>query len=102
VIPTDSAIVQQLHTWSAHNEYLRINVEGGQVGRTLLVVLFASWIVVRTRGLHPADRRIIRLAFLAYAAHASTDNVLISTPACVMFAFVTAILARGSAEPRRE
>jgi O-antigen ligase len=97
VIPADSAIVQQLHTWAAHNEYLRINVEGGLVGRTLLIGLFAAWIVVGTRHLHPADRRIIRLAFIAYAGHASTDNVLISTPACVMFAFVTAIFARGPA-----
>ena len=30
----------------------------------------------------------MRLAFMAYAGHAFTDNVLISTPACVMFAFV--------------
>jgi O-antigen ligase len=98
VIPADSLIVQQLHTWSAHNEYLRINVEGGQVGRTFLIVLFAAWVMVRTQRLQPSDRRIIRLAFLAYAGHASTDNVLISTPACVMFAFVTAIFARGNPE----
>ena len=97
VIPADSVIVQQLHTWAAHNEYLRINVEGGLVGRTLLIGLFIGWIVLGTRHLHPADRRIIRLAFIAYAGHASTDNVLISTPACVLFAFVTAIFARGRA-----
>lgn len=95
MIPADSVIVQQLHTWAAHNEYLRINVEGGLVGRTLLIGLFIGWILVGTRHLHPADRRIIRLAFIAYAGHASTDNVLISTPACVLFAFVTAVFARG-------
>jgi O-antigen ligase len=94
VIPADSVIVQQLHTWAAHNEYLRINVEGGLVGRTLLVALFAAWIIVHTRDLPLSDRRIIRLAFVAYAGHAATDNVLISTPACVMFAFVTAVFAR--------
>jgi hypothetical protein len=33
-----------------------------------------------------------------YAVHAITDNVLISTPACVMFAFVTAVFARGGPE----
>jgi O-antigen ligase len=101
VIPADSLIVQQLHTWAAHNEYLRINVEGGLFGRTLLIVLFAGWIIAGTRNLHPADRRIIRLAFIAYAFHASTDNVLISTPACVMFAFVTAVFARGDPNPAR-
>jgi hypothetical protein len=38
------------------------------------------------------------LAFIAYAGHASTDNVLISTPACVLFAFVAAVFARGRAD----
>ncbi len=36
----------------------------------------------------------MRLVFLAFACHAFTDNVLISTPACVMFAFATAVFAR--------
>jgi O-antigen ligase len=94
VISPDSVIVQQLHTWAAHNEYLRIDVEGGLIGRALLIALFAAWIIVRTHHLRPSDRRIIRLAFVAYAGHAATDNVLISTPACVMFAFVTAVFVR--------
>jgi O-antigen ligase len=98
VIPADSVIVQQLHTWAAHNEYLRIGVEGGLIGRTLLIALFAGWVIVHTRRLPTSDRRIIRLAFVAYAGHAATDNVLISTPACVMFAFVTAVFVRGEPE----
>jgi O-antigen ligase len=98
VISPDSVIVQQLHTWAAHNEYLRIDVEGGLIGRTLLIALFAGWIIVRTHRLRPSDRRIIRLAFVAYAGHAATDNVLISTPACVMFAFVTAVFVRVEPE----
>ena len=69
------------------------------LGRTLLVALFAAWAVVHTRGLRQSDRRIMRLAFLAYAGLALTDNVLISTPACVMFAFVAAVFAR--ADPGR-
>jgi O-antigen ligase len=94
VIPPDSEIVQQLHTWAAHNEYLRIDVEGGVLGRALLVVLFAGWVLVHTQALPASDRRIMRLVFVAYAGHAFTDNVLISTPACVMFAFVTAVFVR--------
>jgi hypothetical protein len=43
----------------------------------------------------------MRLAFAAYAAHAITDNLLISTPACVMFAFVTAVFARTVPQPNR-
>ena len=94
VIPPDSAIVQQMHTWAAHNEYLRIGVEGGLLGRALLIALFAAWVFVRSRDLPASDRRIMRLAFLAYGGHAGTDNVLISTPACVMFAFTAAVFAR--------
>jgi O-antigen ligase len=87
-----------LHTWAAHNEYLRIQVEGGMIGEALLIALFAAWAIVRTRRLAASDRRIMRLAFLALACHAFTDNVLISTPACVMFAFVTAVFARRAVE----
>ena len=93
VIPPDSSIVQQMHTWAAHNEYLRIGVEGGLVGRAVLIGLFAAWVFFRSRELPPSDRRIMRLVFIAYAGHASTDNVLISTPACVMFAFTAAVFA---------
>jgi hypothetical protein len=37
----------------------------------------------------------MRLVFLGFAAHSSTDNVLISTTACVFFMFSTAVFARG-------
>jgi O-antigen ligase len=94
VVSQHSAVAQQLHTWAAHNEYLRIEVEGGALGRGLLIALFVAWVTVRTRDLPPPDRRIMRLAFIAYAGHAVTDNVLISTPACVMFAFTAAVFAR--------
>lgn len=101
VIPHNSEIVEELHTWAAHNEYLRMDVEGGVFGRTLLVGLFAVWVVLRTRGLCRSDRRIMRVAFVAYAGLAFTDNVLISTPACVMFAFVAAVFARAGSPPTR-
>jgi O-antigen ligase len=98
VIPRQGQVAQLLHTWAAHNEYLRIQVEGGVIGETLLIALFAGWAFVHTRELWPSDRRIMRLVLLAFAGHAFTDNLLISTPACVMFAFVTAVFARPGAE----
>jgi O-antigen ligase len=94
VISPEGRIAQLLHTWAAHNEYLRIEVEGGVIGEALLIALFASWALVRTARLWPSDRRIMRLVFLALAGHAFTDNLLISTPACVMFAFVAAVFVR--------
>ncbi len=98
VISPQGRIAQLLHTWAAHNEYLRIQVEGGIVGEALLVGLFASWAFVHTRRLCASDRRIMRLVFIALAFHAFTDNVLISTPACVLFAFATAVFARPKPE----
>ncbi len=95
VIPAGGHVAQMLHTWAAHNEYLRIGVEGGTIGRTLLIALCAAWVIAHTHALSPPDRRILRLAFLALAGHALTDNVLISTPACVFFAFAAAVFARG-------
>ncbi len=94
IIPPESEIAQMLHTRAAHNEYLRIAVDGGSVGRALLVVLFVLWVWRNTARLCMTDRRIMRLVFLAFAAHAITDNVLISTPACVLFAFTAAVFTR--------
>ena len=98
IISPDSPIAQMLHTWAAHNEYLRMEVEGGQVGRGVLILLFGLWAWSNTRPLIASDRRILRYVFIAFAAHAFTDNVLISTPSCVLFTFVVAAFARGRAE----
>lgn len=98
IIPPDGPTAQILHTWAAHNEYLRTGVEGGVFGVALLIALFVGWVTVHTRRLRPSDQRIMRLAFVAMAGHAFTDNILISTPACVMFAFATAVFARPAAQ----
>jgi O-antigen ligase len=95
VIPHDSRLAQLLGTSAAHNEYLRIRVEGGYIGLTLLIALFVAWITSRTSRLRRLERLVMRLIFLTYAAHAATDNVLISTPACVFFAFVAAVFAEA-------
>jgi len=102
VIPHDGPIVQLMHTWAAHNEYLRILVEGGHIGRGLLILLFVLWVTSHTRRLPRLERVVMRLVFLTYAAHAVTDNVLISTPACVFFAFVAAVFADPPGERLRE
>ncbi len=96
VIARDSLIVQLLRTWAAHNEYLRIQVEGGYIGRTLLIVLFVLWATVHTRRLPLLERVVMRLIFLTFGAHAMTDNVLISTPAAVYFAFIAAVYAEAA------
>jgi hypothetical protein len=102
VIPHQSHVAQLLKTWAAHNEYLRMQVEGGYIGRTLLILLFVAWVTSHTRRLPPMERMVMRVIFLAHAAHAMTDNVLISTPACVFFAFAAAVFGqpRESADNR--
>jgi hypothetical protein len=100
VIPPGSAVAKLLKTWAAHNEYLRIRVEGGWIGLALLVVLFTAWVVRRTAAIPIAERWIMRLIFLAFAAHAVTDNVLISSPACVFMTFVACVFATGEARKR--
>jgi hypothetical protein len=100
VIPRDGPLAHLLGTFAAHNEYLRLQVEGGYVGRTLLLVLFVFWTVSHTSRLPRLERLVMRLIFLTYAAHAVTDNVLISTPACVFFTFVASVYAAAEEAAR--
>ncbi len=98
VIPQTSRVVRYMHTWAAHNEYLRIAVEGGRLGEALLLACFILWAAGHIARLPRTDRAIMRLVFVAFACHAVTDNVLISTSASVLFAFVAAVFARGALE----
>jgi O-antigen ligase len=99
VMPEDSPIAHLVKTTAAHNEYLRIGVEGGYFGLGLLVLLLALWAWRGTRRLLlPSDRAIMRLVFIAFAIHSITDNTLIATTACVLFAWVSAVFARGALE----
>jgi O-antigen ligase len=93
IIGPDSKLALLIQSHAAHNEYLRVSAEGGRIGCGLLIALFALWVVRHTRRLCGSDRAIMRLAFLAFAAHASTDNVLIATTACVFFTFATGVFA---------
>jgi O-antigen ligase len=95
IIPADSELARTIQSWAAHNEYLRVSVEGGEIGSALLIGLCLLWVVRHTWRLVPTDRTIVRLAFLAFAVHAYTDNVLIATTGCVFFTFATAVFARG-------
>lgn len=102
VMPEDSPMAHLVKTTAAHNEYLRIGVEGGYFGLGLLVLLLALWAWQGSRRLLlPSDRAILRLVFIAFAIHSITDNTLIATTACVLFAWVSAVFARGALEADR-
>jgi O-antigen ligase len=98
IIPSTSELARTIGSWAAHNEYLRMAAEGGQIGRGLLILLFFLWVFRHTSRLCRSERVVMRLVFVAFACHAYTDNVLISTSACVFFTFVAAVFARGERE----
>jgi O-antigen ligase len=98
IIDPGSDVAELIGSRAAHNEYLRMSVEGGEIGRWLLIVLFLIW-GLRGSGPLPRDEKLLmRLILAAFAGHAYTDNVLISTSACVFFTLITAIFARGRLE----
>ena len=98
VLPEESALARLLGTTAAHNEYLRIGVEGGWLGLLLLIGLFVVWTIRHTRAMPRPDRWLMRLVLLAFAVHAYTDNTLIATTSSVLFAWVSAVFARGALE----
>ncbi len=94
VISPDSALARTIQSWAAHNEYLRISVEGGWLGLGLLILLFVLWVAGHAQRLNRTDNAIMRLSFLGFAVQACTDNVLIATTACVFFTFAAGVFAR--------
>ena len=96
LVPVDAPLARLLGTNAAHNEYLRIGVEGGWVGLVLLVASFVLWTWWHTRRLPVTERRLLRLVMAGIAVHAYTDNVLIATTASVLFAWVSAAFAGGA------
>jgi hypothetical protein len=63
-----------------------------------LVLLFVLWTAWHTARLPRTDRVFMRLVMLGIAVHAATDNLLISTTSSVLFAWVSAVFARGTLE----
>ncbi len=98
IVPEESTLAHLLGTTAAHNEYLRIGVEGGWFGLSLLIALFVLWTIRHTRVMPRADRVLIRLVLIAFAIHAYTDNALIATTSSVLFTWVSAVFARGALE----
>lgn len=98
IMPATSAVSKLVGTTAAHNEYLRIGTEGGDVGLCLLIGLLAAWVIRHTRHMAPAERGLLRIIFLGFAGYCYTDNVLIASFVSVFFAWVTAVFARAAIE----
>ena len=98
IVDAHSPLAQLLGTTAAHNEYLRIGVDGGWVGLGLLCVAFLAWAGRHLRILRGPDRGMLLLVLLGFAVHSVTDNTLIATTSSVLFAWVAGVFARGARE----
>jgi O-antigen ligase len=98
VVDPDSLLARLLGTTAAHNEYLRMGVDGGYFGLALLILMMAVWAIRWTRNARPTDRFIMRAVFICFAVHSFTDNTLIAATASVLFAWISAVFARGELE----
>ncbi|MDD2877022.1 MAG: O-antigen ligase family protein [Acidiphilium sp.] len=99
VVALKSAIGRLLGTNAAHNEYLRITVEGGVIGAVLLVGMMTLWLFRGSTALPAGQRRIIRLVFAAFAVQSFTDNTLIATTSLVFFTWARAIFVHPDEGP---
>ncbi len=98
IIPITSTLSGIIGTNAAHDEYLRIGAEGGFFGLALLIGLMTLWVLRGTATLATQQRRLMRLIFIGFVVHSTTDNTLIATTSSVFFLWVSCIFA--SAENR--
>ena len=98
IIPITSTLSCIIGTNAAHDEYLRIGAEGGFFGLALLIGLMTLWVLRGTATLATQQRRLMRLIFISFVVHSTTDNTLIATTSSVFFLWVSCIFA--SAENR--
>lgn len=99
VVALKSHIGRFLGTNAAHNEYLRITVEGGVIGAVALFGMITMWLWRGSAALAVGPRRIIRLVFLAFAVQSFTDNTLIATTSLVFFTWARAVLVNPDESP---
>jgi len=93
IIPVTSILDALLGTNAAHNEYLRIGAEGGFLGLALLIGLMTLWVLRGSAALAPRQRWLMRLIFIGFSVHSTTDNTLIATTSSVFFLWVSTIFA---------
>jgi O-antigen ligase len=98
LVALDSPIARLLGTNAAHNEYLRIGVEGGYVGLGLLILFLTLWTRAHLRATCGSDRAILLLVLIGFAVHSYTDNTLIATTSSVFLTWINACFARAARE----
>nr|WP_321983561.1 O-antigen ligase family protein [uncultured Lichenicoccus sp.] len=95
LVDPDSLTAKLLGTTAAHNEFLRIGVDGGYVGIGLVILFMTLWTWRWSRLLASTDKVITRLIMVGVGIECITDNMLIAAPASVLFMWMSAVFARG-------
>jgi O-antigen ligase len=99
VDPEDPAI-RLIRSNAAHNEYLRLSVDAGIIGCTLIFASIIAWIWTGTARLAPQEKTVLRASLLPVLLFCATDNTLIAGMGVVLFIWYTAAMARSRAEQR--
>ena len=99
VDPADPGI-RYLGSSAAHNEYLRLAVDGGIIGCAAVFSALVAWVVAGSRRAPPADKLVLLAAMLAVLLHSGFDNTLIASTAVIQFAWFAAAMARARLETR--
>ena len=97
VDPEDPAI-RLIRSNAAHNEYLRLAVDAGIVGVTLIFLGIIAWIWAGTRRGPATERLVLRAALVAALLHGAFDNTLIASTAVIQFAWFHAAMSRARSE----
>jgi O-antigen ligase len=98
LVNPDDPLIKLLGTTAAHNEYLRLSVDGGIIGCAAVFLSIAAWMWWGSRKLGATERLVLRAALLGILLHSGFDNTLIATTSVMQFCVIGAILARGRAE----
>lgn len=101
IVDPEDPQIRLIRSNAAHNEYLRLSVDAGIIGCSLIFVAIFAWVWGGTRGVARADRLVLRSAIFCFLLFSAFDNTLIWSVAVMMFVWFTAALARARAEKRQ-
>ena len=101
IVNPDDPLIKLLGSTAAHNEYLRLSVDGGIIGCAAIFIALIAWIWGGSRRLAPAEKLVLRAALVGVLIHSGFDNTLIATTSVMQFCLFGAILARGRIEAKQ-
>ncbi|WP_043340634.1 O-antigen ligase family protein [Belnapia moabensis] len=101
LVNPDDPLIKLLGTTAAHNEYLRLSIDGGIIGCAAIFLSIVAWMWWGSRSLAARERLVLRAALLGFLLHSGFDNTLIASTSVMLFCVIGAILARGRAEAQQ-